>query len=266
MHVTDLVLYEMPEPGVALLTLNRPEALNAWTPAMGTRLFELLDQCAADPAVKAIVITGAGRGFCAGADLTVLGDLGGSTEGSDAPLEALAMYRTLRIPKPVIAAINGPCAGMGVAQVLMCDIRFAAAGAKITMAFSQRGLIAEWGVSWTLPRIVGTGRALDLLLSSRVVLAEEAASMGLVNAVLPVDELLPHAIAYAANLARTVSPTSMQVMKRQVYGDWERGLVEAHDEAVVLMLESFRRPDLAEGVVSYLEKRPPVFPPLDPDA
>jgi len=265
-HVTDQVLYEIPEPGVALLTLNRPEALNAWTPEMGLLLRDLLDQCAADPEVKAIVITGAGRGFCSGADLGVLSNITGADGASRSELGTLPMYHTLQIPKPVIAAINGPCAGMGVAQVLMCDIRFAAAGAKIAMAFSQRGLIAEWGLSWTLPRIVGSGRALDLLLSSRILLAEEAASMGLVNAVLPPDELLPHAIAYASNLARTVSPTSMMVMKRQVYGDWERGLVAAHDEAVRLMLESFGRPDLAEGVASFLEKRPPVFPSLDPDA
>lgn len=254
--MTDVVLYEQPVPGVAVLTLNRPHMLNAWTPDMATQLFDLFDRCTADPEIRAIVLTGAGRGFCSGADLTMIGEMGDSAAD-------MALHRTRRVPKPIIAAINGPVAGMGVAQALLCDIRFAAAGAKFTMAFSQRGLIAEWGVSWTLPRLVGTGRALDLLLSSRVVLAEEAAEMGLVNRVLPADELLPHAIAYAEHLARTVSPTSMQVIKQQVWGDWELGLDAAHERSVELMLESFSRPDAVEGVMSYLEKRPPAFPPLD---
>lgn len=253
--MSDVVLYEQPAPGVALLTLNRPHMLNAWTPAMGSRLFELLDECTADPSVRAIVLTGAGRGFCSGADLTMLGEMGDGAAD-------MALHRTRRVPKPIIAAINGPVAGMGVAQALLCDIRFAAAGAKFAMAFSQRGLIAEWGISWTLPRLVGTGRALDLLLSSRVILAEEAGEMGLVNKVLPPEDLLPHAIAYAEHLARTVSPTSMMVMKQQVWGDWERSLDEAHDHSVTLMLESFARPDAMEGVNSYLEKRAPAFPPL----
>ncbi|MDO8391673.1 MAG: enoyl-CoA hydratase [Actinomycetota bacterium] len=267
----DVVLYEVREPGVALLTLNRPDRLNAWTNELGNRYFELLDRAAADPAVKAIVVTGAGRGFCAGADMNTLQQLGASKGGADGNGAAAAagtrpQYTTTLVPKPVIAAINGACAGMGLSQALMCDMRFAAAGAKLTTSFGQRGLIAEWGLAWVLPRLMGTAKAFDLLFSGRVVLAEEAAEMGLINAVLPPDQLLEHALAYAANLALTVSPTSMAVMKRQVYADWTKDLITAHDDAVRLMAQSLKRPDFVEGVNSYLEKRPPSFSPIDPNA
>ncbi|MDO8362886.1 MAG: enoyl-CoA hydratase [Actinomycetota bacterium] len=264
----DVVLIERPEPGVAVLTLNRPDRLNAWTGVLGDRYFGLLDECAADPSVKVIVVTGAGKGFCAGADMNELQALGASKGGGGAAAAAgnRPQYTTTLIPKPVIAAINGACAGMGLAQALMCDMRFAAAGAKLTTSFSQRGLIAEWGLSWVLPRLVGTARAFDLLLSGRVVLVEEAAQMGLVNAVVPPEELLPYTIAYAAELAAKASPTSMAVMKRQVYADWDKGLIPAHDDAVELMKQSMRRPDFVEGVSSYLEKRPPAFTPVDPSA
>ena len=261
--VDDVVLYEVREPGIALITLNRPQRLNAWTAAMGVRYFALLDEASADDAVKVIVVTGAGKGFCAGADLADLKNAGSGTAG-----EGLFrnQFDTVKVPKPVIAAINGAAAGMGLAQALMCDIRFAAKGAKLTTSFGQRGLIAEWGLSWSLPRVVGTGRALDLLYSGRVVTGDEAAAMGLVNEAVDADHLLEHTLAYAANLARTVSPTSMAVIKRQVYDDWNKDLVTAHDDAVELMKQSFRRTDAAEGVASFLEKRPPQFSPVDPSA
>ncbi len=166
----------------------------------------------------------------------------------------------------MIAAINGACAGMGMAQALMCDIRFAAAGAKFTTAFSRRGLISEWGISWILPRLVGHARAADLLFSGRVFLAEEAAAMGVVNAVVEPERLLEHTLAYATDMAINASPSSMAVMKRQLYADWDRPLISAHDDAIRLMVESFRRPDFAEGVASYLQKRPPQFGPVSPDA
>jgi enoyl-CoA hydratase/carnithine racemase len=262
----DVVLYELREPGIALLTLNRPERLNAWNGELATRYFDLLDRCAADDAVKVIVVTGAGRGFCAGADMDTLQGIGNASGGAGAESAAggRPQYHTTLIPKPIIAAVNGACAGIGMVQALMCDVRFAAAGAKFTTAFARRGLIAEYGMSWVLPRLVGTARALDLLYSGRVVLAEEAAQMGLVNEVVPPEQLVDHALAYAAELAHHSSPTSMAVMKRQVYGDWERGLIPATNDAIELMKASLRRPDFKEGVASFLEKRLPSFQPVQP--
>jgi enoyl-CoA hydratase/carnithine racemase len=150
--------------GVAVLTLNRPERLNAWTAELGRAYFDLLEDCAARDDVRAIVVTGAGRGFCAGADMDDLQAIGG--DGVDAARSAVdprPQTFALTIPKPIVAAINGPCAGLGLVHALMCDIRFAADDAKLTTAFSRRGLVAEHGISWILPRLVGPARALDLL-------------------------------------------------------------------------------------------------------
>ena len=260
----DVVLSERRDPGIALLTLNRPERLNAWNGELAARYFTLLDEAAADPEVKVIVVTGAGRGWCAGADMDTLQGIGAASgsQGADSAAGGRPQYHTTLVPKPVIAAINGACAGIGMVQALMCDIRFAAAGAKFTTAFSRRGLIAEYGMSWILPRLIGTSRALDLLMSGRVVLAEEAAAMGLVNEVVPPEHLLDRALEYAADLAVNASPTSMSIMKQQVYADQGRSIIEATDDAVELMKASLRRPDFKEGVASFLEKRPPRFSPI----
>ncbi len=265
----DVVLYSVPAPGVALLTLNRPDRMNAWNADLSARYFELLDHCAQSDEVRAIVVTGAGRGFCAGADMDALQSIGSSSDGgsggasgAEAASGSQLQSFTTTVPKPVIAAVNGACAGIGMVQALACDIRFAAAGAKFTTAFGRRGLIAEYGMSWLLPRLVGTANALDLLLSARVVLAEEAHAMGMVNAVLPADKLVDHAVAYAADLAANVSPTSMAVMKQQVYADYGMTLGDAEQKALRLMKESLRRPDFKEGVASFLEKRPPQFTPV----
>jgi enoyl-CoA hydratase/carnithine racemase len=257
----DAVLYELVEPGIAVLTLNRPDRLNAWNGDLADRYFALLDQCAADPAVKVIVVTGAGRGFCAGADMDTLQGIGASSGsgGAESAAGGRPQYHTTLVPKPVIAAINGACAGIGMVQALMCDIRFAAAGAKFTTAFSRRGLIAEYGSAWMLPRLVGTSRALDLLFSGRVFLAEEAAEMGLVSDVVAPEHLIERTLAYAADLALNSSPTSMAVMKRQVYADQNRSLVASTDDAIELMKASLRRDDFKEGVASFLEKRLPSF-------
>jgi enoyl-CoA hydratase/carnithine racemase len=259
----DPVLYEVRDPGLALITLNRPERLNAWNGELAARYFEFLDRAAADPAVKVIVVTGAGKGFCAGADMDTLQSIGGGGGGgADAAAGGRPQYHTTLVPKPVIAAVNGACAGIGMVQALMCDIRFAAAGAKFTTAFSRRGLIAEYGMSWILPRLIGTSRAMDLLFSGRVILAEEAAAMGLVNEVVAPEHLLDRAMEYASELATKCSPTSMSVMKRQVYADQDRTIVESTTDAIELMKASLRRDDFKEGVASFLAKRNPAFAPL----
>ena len=261
--MSDVVLLSKPEPGVALITLNRPDRMNAWNFELSERYFELLEQCADDPDVVAIVVTGAGRGFCAGADMDALTAIGANPKGGAvAAAGSKEQMITTTIPKPVIAAINGACAGLGLAQAFMCDIKFAAAGAKFTMAFSRRGLIAEYGLSWVAPRLGGVANAMDILLSSRVFTAEEAYEMGLINKVMPLEELVPYAIAYAKDLADNACPTSMAIIKQQIYADANRDLRASTDEAVTLMRESLLRPDFKEGVDSFLEKRAPRFAPF----
>jgi enoyl-CoA hydratase/carnithine racemase len=166
----------------------------------------------------------------------------------------------MAIRKPIIAAINGPTAGLGFAISLFADMRFASDKAVFTTAFSQRGLIAEWGIGWNLPRLIGPAHALDLLLSARKIGAAEAGRMGLVNQVLPHDELIPFVRKYVQHLADTVSPTSMAIMKRQVWENLETDLGPALNESIELMKQSFGRPDFKEGVQSFLEKRLPEFP------
>jgi enoyl-CoA hydratase/carnithine racemase len=251
------------DDGVALLTLNRPDRLNAWTAAMQRAYFDLLEEAAARDDVRAIVVTGAGRGFCAGADMGALQEIGaGGLEEAAAQQDPRPQTFPLGIPKPVIAAINGPCAGIGLVQALMCDLRFAASDAKITTAFARRGLVAEHGMSWLLPRLVGPAHALDLLMSARVVLGEEAERLGLVNRALPAERVVDEALAYARDLAANCAPSSMATMKRQVYGDLERGLDDALGRANQLMAESLGAPDFVEGVSSFVERRPPDFAPL----
>jgi enoyl-CoA hydratase/carnithine racemase len=250
------------EEGVAVLTLNRPDRLNAWTAEMERAYFAALEECARTEEVRAIVVTGAGRGFCAGADMKELQAIGDGSLGAAGAQERRAQTFPLSIPKPIVAAINGACAGIGLVQALMCDVRFAAGGAKLTTAFARRGLVAEHGISWMLPRLIGPARALDLLLSGRVVLADEAQALGLVNRVSAPEKLLEEALDYAGELASKCSPASMATMKRQVYADLARGLPEALAEADRLMLESFTAPDVVEGVTSFLERRDPRFAPL----
>jgi enoyl-CoA hydratase/carnithine racemase len=258
---TDLVLYDVHER-VATITFNRPDRLNAWTPPLGVAYHDALAAADADPEVRAIVVTGAGRGFCAGADMGDLDEISPGNHPEIIDTRDHTFARSLR--KPVIAAVNGAAAGMGLTFAAMCDLRIAAANAKLTTAFARRGLIAEHGLSWLLVRLIGPAAALDLLLSGRVVLAEEAAALGLVNRVVPAGEALAAAQAYAADLAAHCSPTSMAVIKRQVREDQERGLAAAYAAADAAMDVSLDGPDLTEGVASFTEGRPPRFPPLAP--
>jgi enoyl-CoA hydratase/carnithine racemase len=266
------VLYEVRDTGVAVLTLNRPERMNGWGGGLATMFYERLDDAEADPNVRAIVLTGSGRAFCAGADMGDLTTISAATVDAAADTDvgklvgARHPHFVMTMRKPVIAAINGACAGMGLTMALACDVRFAADGAKFTTSFARRGLIAEYGISWILPRVVGRGVALDLLLSGRVFFADEAARLGLVNDVVAPDELLPRAIAYAEDIAANCAPSSLAVIKQQVYADTMRDVFEASDDAEKLMHESMQRPDFIEGITSFFEKRPPNFPPLKEDA
>lgn len=269
--VYEQIIYHVDDP-VAVITLNRPEQLNAWTDQMAAEVRHAVYTAERDPAVVGIIITGAGRAFCAGADLKVLENI---TEGerTQEPGEPLDLTPPRPVPpefdgtytwlmavqKPVIAAINGAVAGMAVPISLCCDLRFMAADAPLLTAFAQRGLIAEWGLSWLLTRMVGTGQALDLLFSSRKVSGEEAAAMGLVNKALPAEEVLPYAVQYVKDLAAKCSPTSISIMKRQVYEQLTATLAPSEKESIRLMVESFDRPDFKEGVFSFLQKRPPKF-------
>jgi enoyl-CoA hydratase/carnithine racemase len=260
--MSDVVLFEV-DNGVAMITFNRPDRLNAWTPELQTRYFDLLEECAAREDVRAIVLTGAGRGFCAGADMQSLEQLAdGGGDDATGPHDSRPVTFALSIPKPVIAAINGPCAGLGLVHAVMCDLRFAAESAKLTTAFTRRGLVAEHGISWMLPRLVGPARALDLLLSGRVVLGREAAELGLVNVAFEDSRLIEETLGYARMLATECSPSSMAKIKRQVYRDYERTLSESLEHANELMAQSFTDSDYAEGVRSFLERRTPNFAPL----
>ena len=263
---------------VATLTLNRPTKLNAWTPKMESEVQDALLSMNRDEAVRAIIITGAGRGFCAGADMQGLSNVAGSGQSfeqiehalrvrfagprmADAKLDFRRTYSYLMaLSKPVVAAINGATAGLGMVIALYCDVRFASDQAKFTTAFARRGLIAEHGMSWLLPRLVGMSNALDLLMSARLVDAQEALRMGLVNRVFSPDELMAEARKYATDLANNVSPRSMRVIKRQVYNTLTQSLAEAIDEANDEMLLSFRSDDFKEGVAHFVEKRSPNFP------
>lgn len=255
--MSDLVLSSLDE-GVLTLTFNRPDRLNAWTDAMGRRYFDLLEEAGADKDVRAIVVTGAGKGFCAGADFQTLSAI--QTGDYDEKPDPRPNTFPTTIAKPIVAAVNGACAGLGVVHALVCDLVFTAQDAKWTTAFSRRGLVAEYGLSWVLPRLMGQQRAMDVLLSGRVFTGAEALEMGLVNRAVadPVSE----ARAYARELAAYSSPASMAVIKRQVWNDWDVSLEQSAKTAVHEMLASFDRPDFAEGVASFLERRPPSFPAL----
>lgn len=270
------ILYET-DDAIATVTLNRPQKLNALTRQMEEELFRAMNQADRDDTIRVIILTGAGRGFCSGADMSALDDLTGrdlSETDSMELVERLTPDRPMEgarpdfqkcyswfpaLTKPVLAAINGPAAGMGFVLTLFCDIRFASDKAKFSTAFSRRGLIAEQGISWMLPRLVGLSNALDLLYSARMIDAAEALRLGLVNRVEPHDSLMNTVQCYAAMLATEVSPRSLREMKREVYDALFQTLGEAIDTANLDMAKSLACEDFREGVAHYLEKRPPRF-------
>jgi enoyl-CoA hydratase/carnithine racemase len=267
-----VVRYDI-DGGVALVTLDRPERLNAWTGRMHTEYRWVLAEAERDDNVRVIVVTGAGRAFCAGADTAALDghvERGAYDAGVDTATLATPGYGVRAefdhsfafhygIPKPVIAAINGPAAGVGLVLACYCDIRYAATGAKLTTSNGRLGLPAEYGLSWVLPRLVGIGHAADLLFSSRVVLAEEAAPMGLVNRVVSHESLLTDTLDYAHTLAREISPSSLRESKRQLYTDLHRDVGSAVEESEQLLERMATEPDFREGVAAWQERRPPRF-------
>ncbi len=261
------ILYQV-EDGVAVVTLNRPDRLNAWTGQMHVEVRAAMRAASDDPAVRVIVLTGAGRGFCAGADMNALQGIGAGTRAAvtDGPFDPEAREdfgKTYSyfpsVPKPIIGAINGACAGLGMVMALYTDIRFASDTAVFTTAFSRRGLIAEHGISWLLPRLVGMAHSADLLFSARRVTASEAERIGLVNRAIAADGFMDEVMAYARMLATEVSPRSMRVMKREIWNAQFQGLGDAIEAANGDMQDSFTSADFKEGVAHYVEKRAPAF-------
>ncbi|MBC7505109.1 MAG: enoyl-CoA hydratase [Sandarakinorhabdus sp.] len=264
------ILYGV-EAGVATITLNRPDRLNAWCAALDTDVRAAMRAASDDPAVRVIVLTGAGRGFCAGADMNVLqGIQDGGAQARPAPASE-AWDPTARedfrkqyswfpaVPKPIIGAINGPCAGLGMVLAMYTDIRFASDTAVFSTAFSRRGLIAEHGISWLLPRLIGMANAADLLFSARRVEAAEAKSLGLVSRVIAHADFMAEVQAYARMLASEVSPRSLAAMKRELWTAQFSGLGEAIEAANIDMAASFASEDFKEGVAHYVEKRAAAF-------
>jgi enoyl-CoA hydratase/carnithine racemase len=260
----DHILYAIEDP-VATITLNRPDQLNAFTYAMLAELRDAIERAAADTAVVGIIITGAGRGFCAGLDAEVLaqasepGQPNRETRGvEDDDLPGLFTY-LLGIEKPIIAAVNGVAAGGGFVLAALSDIRFAATSAAFTTIFSKRGLISEHGSAWILPRLMGAGRALDLLWSSRKIDAQQAYATGLVEYLVEDDALLGTAQDYVRDLALNVSPASLRDTKRLVYDNLGIEYGPALRQAHALQEASLTRADAVEGVQSFVERRPPNF-------
>ena len=260
---------------VATITLNRPDKLNAWTAVMEREVRAAMGEAEHDENVRVIVLTGAGRGFCAGADMSLLSTV--AEKGLDEARRAQAVQPASSggegtrtdfqkkysyfpsLTKPVIAAINGPVVGLGLVIALYCDLRLASDAARFSTAFARRGLIAEYGMAWMLPRLVGHANALDLLLSARMIDASEALRMGLVNQVHPQESFLEGVQKYVADLASSVSPRSLRVIKRQAYDAMFQTLAESFESSEQEMLASLQSEDFREGVAHFIEKRAPVF-------
>lgn len=251
--------------GVAVLTINRPHRNNAWSIPMELEYYQHLERLEADPEVRVIVLTAQGRIFCPGIDTQTLSDQVGDPALTTHPHKRTPITFPRTIRKPIIAAINGSCAGIGLVAAMNCDLRFASNKAKFTTAFVKRGIMAEHGLAWTLTRVLGTSKAMDLLLSARVVVGQEALDLGLVDRLFEPEEVLPATLEYARDLAKNSSPTAMGLIKSQVYEAEE----STHEDARTLAIRWWytvlrQHEDFKEGVNSYLEKRPPAFAPWDP--
>jgi enoyl-CoA hydratase/carnithine racemase len=260
---------------VGTITLNRPDKLNAWTAIMEGEVRAAMEEAEREQNVCVIVLTGAGRGFCSGADMSLLNTVaakgldearraqavqpaGGSREGARPDFQKKYSYFPA-VSKPVIAAINGPVVGLGLVIAMYCDLRFASDGARFGTAFAQRGLIAEYGMAWMLPRLVGHANALELLFTARMIDAAEALRMGLVNQIYPQEAFLESVQKYAMKLAANVSPRSLRVIKRQVYDAMFQTLAESFESSEQEMLASLQSEDFKEGVAHFIEKRAPAF-------
>jgi enoyl-CoA hydratase/carnithine racemase len=252
------------EDGVAVVTINRPATLNAFTRPMIDRLRTLTDEAQRNPEVFGVVITGNGKAFCSGLDVTLLAKAaesqGAEARMPDGELPGLFVH-LLKVSKPVIGAVNGVAAVGGFVLAMMCDLRFAADSASFTMAMSNRGLIAEHGTSWLLPRQIGISRALDLMWSSRRMGAAEALSIGLVDRVLTAGSELDAAKAYLRDLRARVSPRAIAEMKAQVYAHLDSSFASAVADSMRRMMEALKHPDIREGARAFIERRPPRFAP-----
>ena len=259
------ILYEVAD-GVLTITLNRPDRLNAFTARMGAELIEAFDRADADDDVRAVIVTGAGRGFCAGADL----EAGGATfdwrergfDGEGVPRDgggrvALRIFASV---KPVIAAINGPAVGVGVTMTLPMDIRIAAQGAKIGFVFARRGITPEAASSWFLPRIVGISQAMEWVATGRVFTAEEALAGRLVRSVHPAERVLAEAHALAREIADNAAPVSVAIARRLMWDMLGAAHpMEAHRADSRAIYARGQSADAVEGVTAFLEKRPAAF-------
>lgn len=265
--------------GITKITLNRPDKLNAWTTVMGNEVKRAIEIAGQDKECRCVVVTGAGRGFCAGADMGNLKDISDGDNEKEMEVDmAIKPYRTdknlgpeilenfegrfaymYNCPKPIIAMINGACAGIGLIFSLYADLRFTSNEAKFTTAFASRGLIAEHGIAWLLPRLVGEAKALDLLLSARIFKGDEAESLGLVNKSISAAELENFVNNYAKHMAERVSPRSMTIMKRQIRAGYSQTFSKSLEIADKEMFLSFEQDDFKEGVESFVENRVPQF-------
>lgn len=268
------VLYEL-VGHAAVLTLNRPERLNTWGPAIDTALQEAVARARQDVGARAIIITGAGKAFCAGADLSRTPEYADARarQAEQAPMqhrEVVGIERNYRrrfskllaVGKPIIAAVNGPASGVGFAITLYCDMRFAGESARFSTAFARVGLSAEVGMPWLLPRLVGMGAALDLLCSGRVIDAREALAMRVVERVFPDDQLLPATIDYVNKTLVRASPSAVAATKKLAWDAQFQDLADAFAADHEATLERRVHPDFKEGVRAFMEKRPPVWAPF----
>lgn len=243
---------------VATITLNRPERMNAWNAHMAAELGDALSACNDNDQVRAVVITGAGRAFCAGADLGGGGGTFGGREqrGREAPPEPRRNILPWQVDKPVIAAINGHAIGVGITYPMTCDIRYVAENAKVQFAFVRRGVIPELSSHVIVSRVAGLSNAADLLLTGRMILGSEAAAMGLCSKALPADQVLPAAQAHARDVANC-APVSVALSKRLLWEGLTASVPEMGQREGKMFAWARTQPDAREGVVSFLEKRPP---------